>query len=157
MSPPNVFAEIADRIAATGRPPMRMVEVAVTTDQWLAIGQAVTTTEGTALARAADISVFFDRLGRITGWRDEGRFGGDSPPAADPTGVLEAVVAELGLGSATRLGRVRAVLLPPIGWTIEAGLFPGPLPDPAPAIAVWLNPGTKKVIQCRFEPPSMPG
>jgi len=151
VTPVEPLREIAARLEAAGIRDARVVPGRVSTEPWPSIGREVEVTSGSALRPAAPIVVFFDPLGQLIGWRDRGRQGAGAKPAADPDGIREAVVRELGLGPATRLGGVRAVLLPPLGWTLEVGLFPAPLPQPARAIRVWLDPASRRVIQCLFE------
>ncbi|MEZ4454923.1 MAG: hypothetical protein R2882_00025, partial [Gemmatimonadales bacterium] len=128
MTPVEPLREIAVRLEAAGIRDARIVSGPVTTEEWPSIGRQVEVTSGSVLRPAAPIAVFFDPDGRVAGWRDHGRRGAGAKPTADPTGLREAIVRELGLGAATRLGGVRPVLLPPLGWTLEVGLFPAPLP-----------------------------
>jgi hypothetical protein len=99
------------------------------------------------LARAADIIVYFDRPGRVTGWRDDGRTGAAMPAMIDRDALLTALTDELGLTGAPRLGRVEPKQLPPLGWTHQAVLLLAPTPTPAQTLTAWLDPNTLKVIQ----------
>lgn len=151
MIPPPGFEELAGRLAAAGRE-ARITMGRTTVERWGSIGQAVEVREGTALVEAPPITVYFDQRGRIVGWLDHGRSGSSDQPDAGPAGVREAVIRELDLGPGTRIGTVRVVLLPPVGWTLEVGVFPGPEAFPARAVRVWLEPGSLRIIQARFDP-----
>lgn len=151
MIPPPGFEEIADRLAAAGCE-ARITVGRTTVERWGSIGQAVQGREGTALVEAPPITVYFDERARVVGWRDHGRSGSSEQPEANPAGVREAVMRELDLGSGTRIGTVRVVLLPPLGWTLEVGVFPGPEAFPTRAVRLWLEPGSLRIIQARFDP-----
>lgn len=102
------------------------------------------------LERAGDIVVFFDQRGSVVGWRDDGRLGTSVSVEADKESVFRSVVEELGLPEGTRMGRMEARQLPPVGWTIETVLFLNSVPDPADVVRVWVSPQTFRVIQCVY-------
>ncbi|MEZ4588192.1 MAG: hypothetical protein R2909_17580 [Gemmatimonadales bacterium] len=150
MTPVEPLREIAVRLeAARVATPDR---VGRSRPRWPSIGRQVEVTSGTVLRPAAPIAVFFDPDGRVAGWRDHGRRGAGAKPTADPTGLREAIVRELGLGAATRLGGVRPCSCHRSAGRSRSASFRRRFHGRARAIRVQLDPASRKVIQCRFEP-----
>src|SRR4030042_3035727 len=104
------------------------------------------------LGRAADLIIFFDQIGKVTGWRDDGRKGTEMPRWVDRDLFLKVVINELDLPKETRLGNFDAVELPPVGGTYQAVLFLAPVPQPDQILRVWVSPENLRVIQCLYGP-----
>jgi len=148
---------IWQRVQRDGPPEPRVVH-SQACDHWDAITlQSVSHHELSVLGRSSDIVVFFDEAGNVVGWRDDGRTGTRRPTPTGREAFRQAVVAELNLPRETRLGRLRAVRLPPVGWTHEGVLLLSRLPAPRDVLRVWARPGDLKVIQCLYGPPDVGG
>lgn len=103
------------------------------------------------LGRSADIVVFFNKKGKVIGWRDDGRKGSEFPGGIERGFFLKKVVTELDLPDSTRLGKLKSTKLPPLGWTYYAVLFLAPMPRDKEILNVWVDPGTLRVIQCLYD------
>ena len=106
------------------------------------------------LARGGDIVVFFDAEGNEIGWRDDGRTGAAQPRWLDREWFRQFVVRELDLPPQTRLGQLRPVVLPPVGWTHEGVLIVPPGLSARDVFRVWVDPDSNRVVQCLRGPAS---
>lgn len=102
----------------------------------------------TVLEPTPDIVVFYDPHGGLRGWRDDVRLGGDAMPKPCPAGLFAPkMIEQFGLTEDAREGAVKAVELPPVGWTYEGIMFKKKPPEAGDTLKVWANPETFKVIQ----------
>ncbi len=146
------LAEVEARVQADGPPQPRVLQVHAEAEWVSELFRRLSVHEFHVLGRGPDLVVFFDDQGKITGWRDDGRRGTEQPAWVDREGFLKAVVGELGLPKATRLGRLEPVELPPLGWTHQAVLFLARIPEENQVLRVWASPENLRVIQCLSGP-----
>ncbi len=97
-----------------------------------------------------DLTVFFDPQGAISGWRDDGRKGAHTSIAVYSDALLKAICRELDLSADARLGEVKSVVLPPVGWTHQATVFTQRIAGASDVFRVWVDPIGLRIIQCLY-------
>lgn len=143
--------EINGRLSQHGPPEPRVV-YADAQVQWNAdVLYSLSRNKLAVLGRSTDIIVFFDAAGDVLGWRDDGRKGAEWAAPVSDDAFASAVTAELGLPADARLGRLRPIQLPPIGWTHEGVIFLKPIPTGQDTLRVWVNPQNLRIIQCLYD------
>jgi len=151
-----VHQEVLRRVERDGPTEPRVINAGGQTEWNSSLLCNVNSNELHVLERAADIIFFFDNVGKVTGWRDDGRTGSPMPAWVDKEIFLKTVVGELGLPKSTRLGCLEPVELPPLGWTHYAVLFLSPVPANDEILRLWVSPKTLRVIQCLYGPKNAP-
>jgi hypothetical protein len=148
----NEAIDSIDQLVTKSGPPSPRVIHTNTESEWNPIMlRNLAEHEINVLGLSTDIVVFFDENGNLIGWRDDGRKGAAQSTIVDQQAFLQAVITELELPKETKLSRLRAVELPPLGWTQEGVLFLKPVPQPGDILRVWTNPNDLKVIQCLYD------
>lgn len=138
-------------VRADGPPEPRVVHCEVETRWYPDLLRTLAEHRLHVLGRSADIVVFLDPSGRVSGWRDDGRRGVEHPAVIDRGLLLGQVREELGLPAGTRAGRLEPEKLPYVGWTHRISLFGSSGANEEALRRVWVAPGTLKIIQCLQE------
>ena len=148
----KAVAAIEGRVAADGPPEPRVIAERSAAEWQADLLRTLVEHELHVLGRAADIIVYFDDGGNVTGWRDDGRKGTERPAVVAKDMFLKSMIEQLGLPGDTLLGRLRQAQLPPLGWTHEAVLFVASAPEPQHILRVWASPERLRIIQCLYGP-----
>jgi len=148
--------EIVRRVEQDGPTQPRVINADSQTEWSSSLLCNVNANELHVLERAPNIILFFNDMGMVIGWRDDGRAGSSMPTWVDKEAFLKSVVDELGLPKDVRLGSLEPVELPPLGWTHYAIIFLALVPADDEILRLWVSPKTLRVIQCLYGPKNAP-